>query len=243
MNPDLPLVKGSDVYEQVKSRVERTIRFGPQIEIPFRQAERFLRRHVNERLRMAILIADIAGSTRLSLELPTRVLANLIQIFSQEVTLLITSYNGYVLKYVGDAVVSFFPAEYDVTSACTTAVKCAVNVFNVINNAVNPIINDVGYPSINTKIGIDFGQNLIMIYGKSVESSYIDIIGSAVSMASKIASVANTGQLLIGQDTYIMLDKEMQKRFIEFNISSYRWSFIDPITNDPYKLYLYSMSG
>ncbi len=239
MGSDIPLVE-SRVYEQVKSRVSRTIRFGPQIEAPFKSAEKFLRRHINERLKMAVLITDIAGSTKLSLELPSRVLATMIQVFSQEMTMLVTAHGGYVLKYIGDAVLSFFPAEYDATIACNATLRCAINMIDIINKAINPVLVDAGYPSIKAKAGIDFGQNQVVIYGKSVEESYVDIIGSAVSMASKIASIAEAEQLIVGHDAYIMLDKALQERFVELNLGVYRWSLIDPITKDTYKLYLYN---
>jgi len=239
LGSDIPLVE-SKIYEQVKSRVSRTIRFGPQIEAPFKLAEKFLRRHINERLKMAVLIADIAGSTKLSLELPSRVLATMIQVFSQEMTMLVTAHGGYVLKYIGDAVLSFFPAEYDATIACNATLRCAINMIDIINKAINPVLVDAGYPSIKAKAGIDFGQNQVVIYGKSVEESYVDIIGSAVSMASKIASIAEAEQLIVGHDAYIMLDKALQERFVELNLGVYRWSLIDPITRDTYKLYLYN---
>jgi len=239
LGSDIPLVE-SKVYEQVKSRVSRTIRFGPQIEAPFKSAEKFLRRHINERLKMAVLIADIAGSTKLSLELPSRVLATMIQVFSQEMTMLVTAHGGYVLKYIGDAVLSFFPAEYDATIACNATLRCAINMIDIINKAINPVLVDAGYPNIQAKAGIDFGQNQVVIYGKSVEESYVDIIGSAVSMASKIASIAEAEQLIVGHDAYIMLDKALQERFVELNLGVYRWSLIDPITRDTYKLYLYN---
>jgi len=237
---DIPMPVRSEAIANIKARVMRTVRLGPQIEAPFKLSERFLRRHINERLRMAVLIADIAESTRLSLELPSKILATIIQVFSQEMALLVIGHGGYVLKYVGDAVLSFFPAEYNPTAACTTAVKCAVSMMSIVNDALNPALTEMGYPSIYTKIGIDFGQNLIMIYGKSNEESYVDIIGPAVSMASKITSIAGARQLIVGQDAYAMLEQDMQSRFVEFSVNTYRWGFIDPVTRDPYKLYLYS---
>ncbi len=230
----------SDTLVSIRARVMRTVRLGPQIEAPFKLSERFLRRHINEKLRMAVLIADIAESTRLSLELPSKILATVIQVFSQEMALLVIGNGGYVLKYVGDAVLSFFPAEYDPTIACTTAAKCAINMMSIVNDAINPALTELGYPSIHAKIGIDFGQNLIMIYGKSNEESYVDIIGPAVSMASKITSIAGARQLIVGQDAYAMLDEEIKGKFVEFSVNTYRWGFIDPVTRDPYKLYLYS---
>ncbi|MEM0367767.1 MAG: adenylate/guanylate cyclase domain-containing protein [Candidatus Nitrosocaldus sp.] len=237
---DIPMPVRSETLASIKARIMRTVRLGPQIEAPFKSSERFLRRHINERLRMAVLIADIAESTRLSLELPSKILATIIQVFSQEMALLVIGHGGYVLKYVGDAVLSFFPAEYNPTIACTTAVRCAASMMSIVNDAINPALTEMGYPGIHAKIGIDFGQNLIMIYGKSNEESYVDIIGPAVSMASKITSIAGARQVIVGQDAYAMLEQDMQSKFVEFSVNTYRWGFIDPVTRDPYKLYLYS---
>jgi adenylate cyclase len=39
-------------------------------------------------------------------------------------------------------------------------------------------------------------MHLVVLYGKTLEKVYIDIIGSSISMASKIASVAKPNQVL-----------------------------------------------
>ena len=46
--------------------------------------------------------------------LPIRRLATIIQAFTQEMSMLIQAYGGYILKYVGDAILAFFVVpDYD----------------------------------------------------------------------------------------------------------------------------------
>ena len=62
------------------------------------------------------------------------------------------------------------------------------------------------FNSIRTKyalrIGLDFGEALVVPYGKILEKAHIDIIGSSISIAAKIVSVAQPNQVLIGESIY-----------------------------------------
>ena len=70
---------------------------------------KFLRRHVNEKVRLVILYIDICDSTKMSLLLSTTDFALIVKVFSQEIAFAVRSYGGYILKYVGDAVIAVFP--------------------------------------------------------------------------------------------------------------------------------------
>ncbi|MEM2760994.1 MAG: hypothetical protein QXW73_09440, partial [Nitrososphaerales archaeon] len=74
------------VIERIRARVSQTLQKGLQFETSTELSEKFLRRHVNNRVKLVILYADIEGSTRMSLTLPTQVLASIVQVFSQEMT-------------------------------------------------------------------------------------------------------------------------------------------------------------
>ena len=44
---------------------------------------------------------------------------------------------------------------------------------------------------------------LVVLYGKNLETAHIDIIGSSISLAAKIKSIAAANQVLIGEYIYI----------------------------------------
>ena len=58
-------------------------------------------------------------------------------------TSVIQSHGGYVLKYVGDAVIGFYPSILDRIIACMNSVKCARSILSMIKNGINPILKDV----------------------------------------------------------------------------------------------------
>ena len=68
---------------------------------------------------------------------------------------IVQSHGGYVLKYVGDAVIAFFPSGYNKLLACDRAVQCAKSMITVIKNGINPILNQYDYPELRVKIGLD----------------------------------------------------------------------------------------
>jgi adenylate cyclase len=51
---------------------------------------------------------DLVASTKLSMTLPLDRLTVMIQAFNQEMSLIVKEFGGFVLKYVGDAVLAFF---------------------------------------------------------------------------------------------------------------------------------------
>ena len=59
-------------------------------------------------MNFVILNVDLVGSTKLSMTLPLDRLTIMIQAFNQEISLIIKEFEGFIIKYVGDAVLAFF---------------------------------------------------------------------------------------------------------------------------------------
>jgi class 3 adenylate cyclase len=114
----------------------------------------------------------------------------------------VTGYGGYVFKYEGDAVISLFPAEYNQAKACRNALDCSKAVLEIIRGVVNPAFKINGLPEITIRTGLAYGEALVLLYGKNLETAHIDIIGSSMSMAAKIASTAKANQILVGELIY-----------------------------------------
>jgi class 3 adenylate cyclase len=90
----------------IHTRVTRTLEGRAQADLSTEPCKRFLKRNVGKRIDVVVLYADVDGSTRKSLQLSDRQFALIIQVFAQEMSLVISSHEGYVFKYVGDAVVA-----------------------------------------------------------------------------------------------------------------------------------------
>lgn len=188
--------------QQIRARVNKTLTNGVQIDMSTEECKKLLRRHANNKTHIAIMFTDIDGSTEMSFSLPDDKFAALIQTFAQETSLAVTGYGGYVFKYEGDAVISIFPAEYDKLMACKNALDCSKAVLEIVRGAINPVLKINGLPEITIRTGLAYGDALVVLYGRNIETAHIDIIGPSISMAAKITSTAKANQILVGELMY-----------------------------------------
>jgi adenylate cyclase len=182
------------------------------------------------------MYADLVGSTNMSMTLPVDKMVTIIRAFTYEMTCIVRSYGGYVLKYVGDAIIAFFPSGYNKLLACDKAVQCANSMITVIKNGINPILKQYDYPELCVKIGIDEGENVIVQYGHD-KSSLIDILGYNMSITAKLTSLTNPDKITIDEDVYDILHPEIKIKFTEVKYDVEKWKYIDKHTGRLYKLY------
>ncbi len=219
-----------------QARVRQTLDKGVQIDLSTESCNRFLRRKVNQKVGVVILYVDIDGSTKMSMTLSPERFATILHVFSQEMSLVTSEYGGYVLKYVGDAIIALFPAEYDAAQASKNALECSKDMQKIIRECVNPELSARRFPKITVKMSIDYGDVQVVLYGKSIDRSHIDIVGSSISMAAKMIPLAKTGQIIIGQSMYKNLEKNQNLK--EMNVDRTKWTYTDEKTGDSYKLYV-----
>lgn len=209
------------------------------IHASIRRGQKFLLNHVSSKIPLIIIYADLVGSTTMSMTLSIDKLVDVIRVFAHEISHVVDSYGGYVLKYAGDAVISFFPGRVnnkDKYVASDTSVECGKSMINVIRETNGMFNKKFGYPELFTKIGIDTGENAIVQYGYDQESP-IDILGYSMNIASKITSLTGANKISIGENVYKSLGHKTQREFQELSMPDNRWKYINYGTDRPYKVY------
>jgi class 3 adenylate cyclase len=176
------------------------------------------------------------GSTNLSMTIPVDKLVTIIRAFTYEMSLAVYRYGGFVLKYVGDAVIAFFPSLSNKYIVCDRAVRCGISMLAIIKNGLNPILNQYDYPDLSAKIGIDEGENIIVQYGHD-ESSTLDIISYCMSVSAKMTSLTKSNNITVGDDVYVRLHPELRQKFVRVNYSAREWNYVSKRTGELYKLY------
>jgi class 3 adenylate cyclase len=213
------------------------------------EAQNILEKYAKSKVTFVILHIDIVGSTAMSMALPVDRLATIIQTFTQEMSLMIAAYGGYVLKYVGDAVLAFFPvSSHDLYLPCINAVNCARSMIKIMHEGMNPILNEYGYPEIGVRVGVDIGENIVVQYDldtrtptikdkQIIKKTHLDILGYSISIATKMTTFAKPNQIIIGQFVYEVLDDVQKSTFKALPVSSDVWSYVTNNTGDIYSLY------
>ncbi|HKQ22157.1 MAG TPA: adenylate/guanylate cyclase domain-containing protein [Nitrososphaeraceae archaeon] len=233
----------SELLEQIRGRITKTVKDGIQLNMSTEESKKLLRRHVNSKTNLVIMIIDINNSTQMSLSLSESKFALIVQTFAQEISIAVSGYGGYVLKYEGDAVIVLFPAEFDKVRACRNALNCSAAILKIMKNAINPVFRTNELPEITVRTGLAYGSALVVLYGKSIEKAHIDIIGSSISLASKIASIAKPNQVLIGEHIYDIIisssnsdyDFFDKSKFVQIKLDPLKWKYLSH--SDPESLY------
>lgn len=233
---DTKTVDSETLVAQTQDRLWRALKRRFQYDVTLNPGQEYLLNHVSSKIPLVIMYADLVGSTNMSMTLPADKLTTIIRAFTYEMSQVIYSHEGYVLKYVGDAVISFFPASYNKLLACDRAVQCAKSMLAVIKNGINPILNQYDYPELNVKIGMDEGENVIVQYGHD-RSSQIDILGYCMNIAAKITSLTGPNKISIGEDVYKMLHPSIRTKFKEMKLNPDEWKYTDRQTGKLYKVY------
>jgi len=235
-------VDSNTLIKNVQNRINNALENGYEYTKVIDSSENFLRNNVFQQINMAVLYVDLIGSTKMSMELPSDKLSILVSSFSQEMAYVINAHNGYVLKFVGDAVIGYFVE--DETSSFQTvdnAVGCAESMIKVAEQGINPIlIKKAGLSEIRIKIGIDFGKNVVVRYGADEKKAYVDLLGPTMNVASKIQDLAKPNQILVGQKIYDRLHPSIQKFFLDVTKEfADKWQHTSTNSEQVYRLYRY----
>jgi adenylate cyclase len=240
--------------KQAQNNMWKALKSELTFDISMEETHGILEMYAGSKVTLVFLHIDLVDSTKLSMTLPIDRLTKIIQAFSREMSLIIEAYGGYVLKYMGDAILAFFPVNIvnDPYLPCINAINCARSMIKVVQHGINPILEQYGYPEMGVRIGIDVGgQNAILQYGWDTHSLYdnntqnqqivktphYDIIGYTVNVAVKMTGLAKPNQVAIGQLVYEALDEKQKLVFEIMNVGTDVWSYASSRTGSIYSVY------
>jgi adenylate cyclase len=234
-NRNVELVDLQTLFSQRQDRLWKALEERYQYNSSVKRGQEFLLNHVNSKIELVIMYIDLVGSTKMSMTLAVEQLVTIIRAFTHEISSVVESYNGYVLKYVGDAIISFFPCGFNKYLISDKSVQCAKSMINVIKNGINPILTKHDYPELSVKIGIDEGEDVVVQYGYD-KSSLIDILGYSMNVAAKITSLTAANKISVGNVVYKLLHPTIQSKFKLLSIDQ-GWKYVDRETGELYKVF------
>ncbi|MEM3160041.1 MAG: adenylate/guanylate cyclase domain-containing protein [Nitrososphaera sp.] len=245
------LVNIDNIIKSAQLEMWKSLKSEMEFNISTEDTQNALAKLAGSKVTLVILYIDIVGSTRLSMTLPVDKLAAIVRAFTHEMSLIVSAYGGYVLKYLGDAILAFFVAadKSNMYIPCSNAVNCARSMIRAVKEGFNPLLNQEGYPELGVRVGIDVGEVVVVQYGWNVQSSGLDndnsivmkkphhdILGYTISVASKITGIAEPNQIVIGQYVYDALDKEQRDAFKQLSTPE-MWNYVSSKTGKLYNLY------
>jgi class 3 adenylate cyclase len=246
------VVSIDNIIKSAQLEMWKSLQGGMEFSVSLEDAQDVLAKAAGTRVTFAILYIDIVGSTKLAMTLPVDKLAAIVRAFTHEMSLIVSAYGGFVLKYLGDAILAFFVVQdkSDPYIPCANAVHCGKSMIRAVKEGFNPLLNQEDYPELGVRVGIDIGEVVVVQYGWAADSITAvdgthtmskkplhDIIGYTISIASKITGLADPNRVVVGQYVYDVLDGDEKKNFKQLSIPSEIWSYVSSKTGKPYDLY------
>ena len=152
---------------------------------------------VNETIEGTAMFIDICSFTTISESEPADTVVRLLNNYFDAMVKEIIKQNGYVDKFIGDAIMAVFRGEFHLDRA----IDASLGVRSAIEKA--PYLEDgiTFFPKVS--IGINSGE---MISGNigSATLRRLDytVVGDSVNVAQRLQSVAKEGQILITEAAY-----------------------------------------
>ena len=259
------IIDVDSVVKDSQIRIWKSLKANPEFNISINEMQKILEKFMESKVNLVILNIDLVGSTKMSLNLPIDKLTTIIRSFAQEMTLIVSMYGGYVLKYIGDAVLAFFIIDSDNNKDSkyndstkyndntnsfnslqySNVISCAYTMIKVVQAGLNPILNQYDYPDLKVRIGIDVGEIAVVKYGldihefenKILKRPHLDLIGYTISIVVKMTSRAQPDHIVVGKEFHRNLDESRQNVFIKLPTNPEIWSYTIEATGEIYDLY------
>lgn len=137
-----------------------------------------------ETMEAALLLCDLRGFTELSNRLPDEKVLELLNTYFDVVVPAITSQGGEVLKFMGDAVLAFFPNS-DAATACEQALAATGEILDELSRFVLDGVR------IDAAVALHYGR---VSYGNIGSGRRLDftVIGADVNLLSRIQTACGT---------------------------------------------------
>ena len=149
-----------------------------------------------ENVEVAVMFADVTGSTKLYETLgdenANRIIGKAISVMRK----ITEGHNGYVIKTIGDEIMCRF-------SSANDCVRASIDIQEEISAGIQGET-----VTISIKVGLHFGPAILMEDG--------DVFGDAVNVSARMAGIAKAAQIITTEATMQLLDadlKDMSRQF------------------------------
>ncbi len=186
------------VEEQMRNRLERF--HSPQVvDMIIKSALQSEEDPMEARDKEAtILFTDIIGFTGLTENMKPREINTLLNQFFSRMTDIVFEYDGTLDKYIGDSLMAIFGAPLEKKDDAERAVSAALKMRQELLAMTEKAGEHIKF---SIRVGINTGHVVAGNIGSPKRMEYT-VIGTPVNIASRLESLAQPNQIIIGEETY-----------------------------------------
>ncbi|MFT7593225.1 MAG: class 3 adenylate cyclase, partial [Paracoccaceae bacterium] len=148
----------------------------------------------------AILFADVVGSTAIAEAVGAEAFYGLTRDLMGESWSIIEKYHGHTVEFGGDSLLAIFGAPVAVENASLNACKAALEIQTFIHETAAQFETRHGFQP-QLRIGLSGG--IVTVGDLSINAKMrLNVLGSAVNMASRIEGIASPGEALVASSIF-----------------------------------------
>jgi class 3 adenylate cyclase/tetratricopeptide (TPR) repeat protein len=166
-------------------------------EIP--EQEKRLSEGESERKHVTVLFSDLSGYTAMSEKLDPEEVKEIMSRIFGEIAQVVTKYEGFIEKFVGDAVMALFGVPKVHEDDPVRAILAAREIHHLVEAMSPGLEKKIGRP-ILMHTGINTG--LVVTGELNMEKGTHGVAGDAINLASRLQGLAENGEILVSHDTY-----------------------------------------
>jgi len=152
-----------------------------------------------ERKQVTVLFSDLSGYTAMTEKLDPEEVKEIMSRIFGEVAKAVTQYEGFIEKFIGDAVVAFFGVPKTHEDDPIRAIRAAREIHEIVDGMSRQFESKIG-KRLSMHSGINTG--LVVTGEVSIEKGTHGISGETINLASRLSDVAKAGEILVGPVTY-----------------------------------------
>lgn len=165
-----------------------------------------------ERKHVTVLFSDLTGYTAMSEKLDPEDVKEITSRIFGEIAKIVASYDGFIEKYVGDAVMAIFGVPQSHEDDPIRAIKAARKIHRVVDDISPEVEKKIGRP-ISMHTGINTG--LVVTGEVNLERGTHGVAGDTINLAARLSSRAKPGEILVNVDTCRQVEGYFECEFHE----------------------------
>ena len=194
--------------------------------------------HVSDPIRArrpaTVVFADVVDSTTLGERLDPESFHLLLERYSEIAREILERHGGVIEKFIGDAVVAFFGLTELHEDDALRAVRAAIE----LRDAVGTLRDELAITS-GIEFGVRFGVNSGDVFVGAAAGRETFATGDSVNVAARLEQLAETGEILLGERTYRLVEGTVRAEPLEPLVVKGRtapvhaWRLLDLVAHEP----------
>jgi len=165
-----------------------------------------------ERKHVTVLFSDLTGYTAMSEKLDPEEVKEITSRIFGKISKIVANYDGFIEKYVGDAVMAIFGIPQAHEDDPIRAIKAAREIHQLVD-AVSPEVENRIGQSILMHTGINTG--LVVTGEVDMQRGTHGVAGDTINLASRLSSMAKPDEILIDADTRLQAEGHFVCEYLE----------------------------